>query len=119
MALSDANMQKVYAVLNRMDMDQLQALNSMVVAEMRHQHKRERAIKLAQNLGRIKEGTKVRLSDNMKPRYLSMQVGRVTRLEGDVAVIALQHGPMGKFRTGTVRVKIDILTVIEELKAVN
>lgn len=115
MALSEANLQKIIAVLPRCGDDQLELLNRLIVDESRTRYRRNRAAKFAENMGKIQEGTKVRLAANMKPKYLSLQTGRVTRLEaGAVAVIALDRGPMGKFRSGTVRCKIDILTVIEE-----
>lgn len=114
MALSQANMEKLIGVMPRMSSDQLELMNRLLIDEMRTRHRRERATKLAENLGKIQAGTKVRLAANMKPRYLSLQVGRVTRLEGPVAVIALDCGPVGKFRSGTVRCKIDILTIVDE-----
>lgn len=98
MALKQETIDKMVKLMRSANEEQLMLLNTFLVSELKSQ-RRLRAVQTRQQMA---SGTRVRIVQGIKPRYLAGLTGTVTSFKGDSVEIRLDCGPINRFRTGTV-----------------
>ncbi len=80
------------------------------VGDIQRDRRNKRARRIAATL---EVGTRVQISNNIKPKYLQGQYGEVIDIKERRALVRLDRGPQGKFRTGNVLCPFAVLTVVD------
>ena len=73
-------------------------INEMTIAQLKLIRKR----KALENARKINIGTRVRITQAIRPRYLAGQTGEVVSLIGNNVEVQLDCGPINRFRMGRV-----------------
>ena len=79
----DADLDELIAAIN----DRVRALDTLRTTRARQ---------------RLHQGDRVRLTDNVKPRYLIGRTGEIHEINDDYIVVCLDH-PVGRFTSGHIR----------------
>ena len=59
-------------------------------------------------------GDRVKIAGNVKPQYMAGQTGVITEILQTRVVMKFDKGPMGKFKSGSVRITPGVLNKIDK-----
>lgn len=98
MTLSNEDFNQVIDHITDMDLDQLRRLIPVINTTL----KVERAREANRTAAKLTVGIRVRVTDDVKPRYLARQTGTVVEMVNGRPLVELDCGPLHKFRSGRV-----------------
>lgn len=96
--MAETNLKKSMDLIDQLSDQELDSL----VDYIRHTYKLRKNQRSARAFAQLEEGDRVRIIGNTKPQYLSGMTGSVHEKRTSRITIKLDHGPVGKFRTGKV-----------------